>query len=242
MLQLYGLSLTRLKLVVSLMHLGPEVVDVALGDGQLALSMLQSGAGVIEEFCLEVTAVISPHQLVIQFLDMRLKAGILLENLSVALLNVLDGVVLGLHRAGVLLQAEAQVSSRCHDHLKQGAQVLGVAGREHPTCVVGRKLGVANGGHTLTAHHVALVLNREQGDGGVVKDRQVALTELHEGLVGSPLRSVIEVVAPSRGEPSHHGRVRGVSRDVHMDLAAPQPKLMVRVTTVHESSRVSKAV
>jgi hypothetical protein len=63
--------------------------------------------------------------------------------------------------------------------LKQGAHVLGVACRERPTRVVGRKLGVANDDHTLTSHRVALVLNSE--------DRQVALTELREGLVGNPL-------------------------------------------------------
>jgi hypothetical protein len=71
--------------------------------------------------------------------------------------------------------------------LKQGAHVLGVACRERPTRVVGRKLGVANDGHTLTSHRVALVLNGEQGDGDVAEDRQVALTELCEGLVGNPL-------------------------------------------------------
>jgi hypothetical protein len=64
-LQLCGLSLTHLKLLVSLMQLNLEVVDVALRGGQLILSMLQLGAGVIEEFCLEVTAAISPHQLII---------------------------------------------------------------------------------------------------------------------------------------------------------------------------------
>jgi hypothetical protein len=36
-----------------------------------------------------------------------------------------------------------------------------------------------------------------------------------------PLQSVIEVATPSRGKPSRHGRVGGVSRNVHMDLAAP---------------------
>jgi hypothetical protein len=41
MLQLCGLSLTRLKL------LGLKVVDVALGGGQLVLSVLQSDAGII---------------------------------------------------------------------------------------------------------------------------------------------------------------------------------------------------
>jgi hypothetical protein len=51
-------------------------VDVALGSGQLILSMLQSGAGVID---LEVAAAIRPHQLIIQLFDARLKAGILLE-------------------------------------------------------------------------------------------------------------------------------------------------------------------
>jgi hypothetical protein len=87
--------------------------------------------------------------------------------------------------------------------------------------MVGQKLGVANGGHALTPHHIALILNGKQGDGGVTEDRQVVLTELREGLVGSPLQSVIEVVTPSCGEPSHHGQVSGVCWNVHMDLATP---------------------
>jgi hypothetical protein len=33
MLQLNGLSLTRLELLISLVQLGLEVVDIALGDG-----------------------------------------------------------------------------------------------------------------------------------------------------------------------------------------------------------------
>jgi hypothetical protein len=45
------------------MQLCPEVVDVPLSGGQLILSMLQSGVGVIEVVILEVTATISPHQL-----------------------------------------------------------------------------------------------------------------------------------------------------------------------------------
>jgi hypothetical protein len=108
--------------------------------------------------------------------------------------------------------------------------------------MVGQKLEVTNGGHALTPHRVALVSNGEQGDDGVVKDRQVALTELYEGLVGSPLQSVVEVVAPSRGKPSHHGRVGGVRRNVHMGLAAPQPELTVWVATVHGNPRVAKVV
>jgi hypothetical protein len=92
---------------MSLMHLSLEVVDVALGGGQLFLSMLQSGVGVVEVIGLEITAAISPHQLIVQLLDARLKAGILLKKLLIALLNVLDGTVLGLHLASILLQAEA---------------------------------------------------------------------------------------------------------------------------------------
>jgi hypothetical protein len=64
-LQVYGLSLTRLELLISLVQLGLEVVDVALGGGQLILSVLQPGASVIEEVGLEVTTAIGPHQLVI---------------------------------------------------------------------------------------------------------------------------------------------------------------------------------
>jgi hypothetical protein len=61
----------------------------------------------------------------------------------------------------------------------------------------------------------------------------VALTELYEGLVGSPLQSVIEVVTPSRGKPS---------QNVHMDLAAPQPKLMVWAAAIRGKPRVAEGV
>jgi hypothetical protein len=56
--------------------------------------VLQSGAGVVKVVGLEVTTVISPHQLVVQLLDTRLKVGILLKEFSAALLNVLDYTVL----------------------------------------------------------------------------------------------------------------------------------------------------
>jgi hypothetical protein len=118
MRQVCGLSLTRLELLISLVQLGLDVVDVALGDGQLILSILQLGAGVVEEVSLDVTAARSPHQIIIQFLDACLKAGVLLEKLSVALLNVLDDAVLGLHLPDALLQAEAHVSTRRCDLLK----------------------------------------------------------------------------------------------------------------------------
>jgi hypothetical protein len=42
-----------------------EVVDVALSGSQLILSVLRSGAGVIEVVGLEVMAAISPHQLIV---------------------------------------------------------------------------------------------------------------------------------------------------------------------------------
>jgi hypothetical protein len=71
-LQLYGLSLTHLELLVPLIQFGLEVMDIALGSGQLILSVLQPGAGIVEEVGLEVTAMISPHQLIVQLLDMRL--------------------------------------------------------------------------------------------------------------------------------------------------------------------------
>jgi hypothetical protein len=109
------------------MQLGLEVVDIALSGSQLVLSVMQSGAGVVEVVGLEVTATVCPGQLIIQLLDARLKAGVLLKELSVALLNVLDGTVLGLHLASILLQAEAQVSTHHGGLLKQGAHVLGVA-------------------------------------------------------------------------------------------------------------------
>jgi hypothetical protein len=101
------------------------------------------------------------------------------------------------------------VSARRCDLLKQGAHVLGIACGKRPTRMVGRKLGVADGYHALTPHRVALIPNREQGKGGVAKNRQVALIELREGLVGSPLQSVVEVITPSCGKPSRHGRVGG---------------------------------
>jgi hypothetical protein len=152
------------------MQLSLEVVDIALGSGQLILSVLQSGTGVIEVVDLEVTAVISSHQLVIQLLDTRLQAGILLKELSVALLDVLDSVVLGLHLVGALLHAEAQVSTHRCDLLKYGAHVLGIECHERPTRMVGRKLGVVNSGYALSPHRVALIPNGEQGDSGVTEE------------------------------------------------------------------------
>jgi hypothetical protein len=47
------------------MQLGLEVVDVALGSGQLVLSVLLSGVGIIEVVGLEVMTAISHHQLII---------------------------------------------------------------------------------------------------------------------------------------------------------------------------------
>jgi hypothetical protein len=67
----------------------------------------------------------------------------------------------------------------------------------------------------------------------------VALTELREGLVGSPPQSVI---ALSRGEPSHHGWVSGVSWNVHMDLTTPKPELTVWAATVRGGPCVAKMV
>jgi hypothetical protein len=136
------------------MQLSLEVVDVTLCSNQLILSMLQSGAGVVEVISLEVAAAISPHQLITQFLDARLKAGVLLQKLSVALLDVLDNAVLDLHLTGALLQTEAQVSAHRCDLLKQGAHVLGVACHKRPTHMVGQKLEVADGGHAHTPHRV----------------------------------------------------------------------------------------
>jgi hypothetical protein len=94
----------------------------------------------------------------------------------------------------------------------------------------------------LAPHRIALVLNREQGVGGVDKVRQVALTELCEGLVGSPLQCVVEVITSDRGEPGRHARVRRVSRDIQVDLTASMPELTVGVTMVRGSPRVAKIV
>jgi hypothetical protein len=183
-LQLYGLSLTRLELLIPLVQPSLEVVNIALGGGQLIMSVLQPGAGIVKEVTLEVTAAVRPHQLIDQLLHTRLKAVVLLKELLVALLNVLDGAVLGLHLVGILLQAEALVGANHHELLKHGAHVLGMACCERLTRVVGQKLGVANGGHALTPHRITLILNREQGDGGTVEAWQVALIELREGMVG----------------------------------------------------------
>jgi hypothetical protein len=124
------------------MQLGLEVVDVPLGSNQLILSMLQLGAGFVEVIGLKVTAVISHHQLIIQLSDARLQASVLLHKLSVALLDVLDDAVLGLHLTGALLQMEVQVSARRCDLLKQGAHMLGIVCSKRPTRMVGQKLRV----------------------------------------------------------------------------------------------------
>jgi hypothetical protein len=53
--------------------------------------------------------------------------------------------------------------------------------------MVGRKLRVTDGSHTLTPHRIVLVPNGKQCDGSVTEDRQVEFIELREGLVGSPI-------------------------------------------------------
>jgi hypothetical protein len=103
-------------------------------------------------------------------------------------------------------------------------------------------LGVTHNGQALAPRRVALILDREQGNGGAGKARQVALIELCEGLVGSPLQSVVEVITGGRGEPGRHARVGRVRQDVHVDLAASTPKLKVWVTTVRGSPYVAEAV
>jgi hypothetical protein len=103
-------------------------------------------------------------------------------------------------------------------------------------------LKVTRSGQTLTPHDVALILNREHGNGGAGKSQQVPLTELYEGLVGSPLHGVVEVVAGGRGEPGHHAQVKRVSRDIHMDRKESMPELTVRATTVCGSPLVAETV
>jgi hypothetical protein len=104
-LQLGSLSLTCIELLISLMQLGLKVVDVALSSDQLILGVLQSGAGVIEEVRLHVAATVGPHQLIIQLIDARFQAVVLLKKLAVTLLDVLDEWVLGKHLVVILLQA-----------------------------------------------------------------------------------------------------------------------------------------
>jgi hypothetical protein len=82
----------------------------------------------------------------------------------------------------------------------------------------------------------------KQGDGSVIEAWHVALTKLHEGLVGSPLQGVVKVVAPHSGEPSSHCRVGGVSWDDHVDPEAFAPELTVRVAMVCRSPCVTEAV
>jgi hypothetical protein len=69
---------------------------------------------------------------------------VLLEELTVALLDVYDGVVLFLYSVVVLLQVQMLEGASHHDLLKQGTHVLGVACRERPTHVVSFMLGVAH--------------------------------------------------------------------------------------------------
>jgi hypothetical protein len=186
-LQLSGLSLTHHELLVPLMQLDLEVVDIVLGDGQLIMSVLQPCTSVIKEVRLDVAAMVHPHQLIVQLLDTRLKTVVLLEELSVALLDVPDNAVLFLHPVIILLQAQELEGASRHDLLKQGAHVLSVACRERPTSMVSLMLGVAYGRQALTPNCIALIPDGEQGNGCAIEARQVAHTKLHEGLMGNPL-------------------------------------------------------
>jgi hypothetical protein len=99
-LQLCGLRLTHLELLIPLIL---EVVDIVLGDGQLILGVLQPCTGIVKEVGLDIMAAVRPHQLIVQLHDAHLKAVVLLEELSVALLDIFDEVVLGSHLVVMLL-------------------------------------------------------------------------------------------------------------------------------------------
>jgi hypothetical protein len=64
-LQLLGLSLTRLELLVPLTQLTLEVVDVVLCEDQLILSVLQLCMSAVEGISLEVMARVCHHQLIV---------------------------------------------------------------------------------------------------------------------------------------------------------------------------------
>jgi hypothetical protein len=115
--------------------------------------------------------------------------------------------------------------------------VLGVACRKYPPHVVSQTLAVVHSDQALTPRHVALVLDGEHG-----KARQVALREFHEGLVGSPLQSVVKVIIGSCGEPGLHAWVRGVSRDVHVDLTTSTLELTVQAAMVRGNPCVVEMV
>jgi hypothetical protein len=63
---------------------------------------------------------------------------------------------------------------------------LGVACCKRPTHVVGLPRDVAGSGHAPTPNLVAVILEGEQGNMSVGGVLQVSLTELCEGLLGSP--------------------------------------------------------
>jgi hypothetical protein len=134
------------------------------------------------------------------------------------------------------------VGNNHRDLLEHGAHVLGIACRERPPRVVCRTLGVARSGQALTPCRVALNLDGEQGNGGTGKARHVALIELREGLVGSHLQGVIEVIAGGCGEPGRHAWVGRVSQDIHVDLVVSTSKLTVRATPVCRSPRMAEPV
>jgi hypothetical protein len=118
---------------------------------------------------LDIAAAVHPHQLFVQCLDLCLKMEVLLEELTVALLDVYDGVVLFLYSVVVLLQVQMLEGASHHDLMKQRTHVLGVACRERPTRVVSFMLEVANGGQALTPNCVALIMDGEQGNDSAVE-------------------------------------------------------------------------
>jgi hypothetical protein len=75
--------------------------------------------------------------------------------------------------------------------------VLDVAHNERSTHVVGLLCGVTGGGHAPIPSRVALIPKGEQGNRSAYV-LQVALVELREGLVGSPLQRVAQVISRGR--------------------------------------------
>jgi hypothetical protein len=102
-LQLHGLSLTHLELLIPLVQLILKVVDIVLSDGQLIMGVLQPCMGIVKKVGLDITTVICPHQLIVHLLVACLKVVILLEELSVALLDDFDEAVPSRHLVVILL-------------------------------------------------------------------------------------------------------------------------------------------
>jgi hypothetical protein len=120
--------------------------------------------------------------------------------------------------------------------------VLCIPSGHRITCMERRLRLITGGFHAPLPSLIVLVLDGEQGNGGVDAVHEVLLTKHHECLACDHLQSVAHVVSSGRRGSSHPARLLGVERNVNADLTTPKLELTENMTVVVGLLHVAEAL